>query len=314
MVTYIIRRMLMAIIIIFIVSFISFILMQLVPGNPVLTMLGLNATPSQIESLTHELSLDKPLVVQYGIWLNNALHGDFGKSVTMYREDVSRLIAQRLPITLYLSSMALIMAAVIGILTGIYCAVKRGSILDQVFIVLANLGTAIPIFWLGILGIYLLGLKLGWLPIQGFTSPGEDFALSVQQSVMPIMCLSITSIAMITRQTRSSMLEVIRQDFIRTALSKGLLERIVIMRHAFKNALFPVVTLLGLSLPGLVGGSVLVETVFNIPGMGRLLVQAVIEKDYVVVQAGVLIIGIIVSLANLLVDLSYGWLDPRVYK
>ena len=314
MITYIVRRMLMAVIIIFIVSFISFILMQLVPGNPVLTMLGLNATPSQIESLTHELWLDKPVIVQYGHWLTNVLHGDFGTSVTMYHQNVTGLITSRLPITLYLSFLALVLAAVIGILAGIFCAIKRGTTLDQILTIFANLGTAIPIFWLGILGIYMFGLKLGWLPIQGFTNPGENFVLSIRQSIMPVICLSVMSIAMMTRQTRSSMLEVIRQDYIRTARSKGLQERSMIMRHAIKNAMFPVVTLLGLLLPGLVGGSVLVETVFNIPGMGRLLVQAVIEKDYVVVQAGVLIIGIIVSLANLLVDLSYGWLDPRVYK
>jgi peptide/nickel transport system permease protein len=314
LVTYIIRRLLLAIIVLVIVSFISFMLMQLVPGNPVLNMLGLDATPSQIESLTRELWLDKPILVQYSHWINGVLHGDFGKSVTMYRENVSGLVAKRLPITLYLSLLAFVLATGVGILAGIYCAIKRGSFLDQVITILANLGMAVPIFWLGILGIYLFGLKLGWLPIQGFTSPMENLKLNIQQVIMPVLCLSVTSVAMMTRQTRSSMLEVIQQDYVRTARSKGLLERTTIMRHALKNALFPVVTLLGLALPHLVGGSVLVETVFNIPGMGRLLVTAAINKDFPIVQAGVLVIGIIVSLANLLVDLSYGWLDPRVYK
>jgi peptide/nickel transport system permease protein len=314
LVTFIIRRLLLAIIVLVIVSFISFMLMQLVPGNPVLTMLGLNATPSQIDALTRELWLDKPIMVQYGHWVNGVLHGDFGTSVNMYHQKVSGLIAKRLPITLYLSLQAFILATVVGILAGIYCAIRRGSFLDQMFTILANLGMAVPIFWLGILGIYLFGLKFGWLPVQGFTSPVDNLKLSIQQSIMPVICLSITSIAMMTRQTRSSMLEVIRQDYIRTARSKGLSERTTVMRHALKNALFPVVTLLGLALPSLVGGSVLVETVFNVPGMGRLLVTAAINKDFTVVQAGVLIIGIIVSLANLLVDLSYGWLDPRVYK
>ncbi len=314
MVTYIIRRLVLAVFVLFVVSFISFMLMQLVPGNPVSTMLGLNATPAQIESLTHELGLDRPIIVQYGHWIGNVFHGDFGKSVNMYREDVTTLIAQRLPITLYLSTLALILSTVLGIIIGIFCAIRRGSFLDQFFTILANLGTAVPIFWLGILGIYLFSLRLGWLPIQGFISPKEDFIQSITHSIMPVLCLAVTSLAMMARQTRSSMLEVIRQDYIRTARSKGLLERIVITRHALKNAMFPVVTLLGLALPALVGGSVLVETVFNIPGMGRLLVTAVTNKDYVVVQAGVLIIGIIVSLANLLVDVAYGWLDPRVYK
>jgi peptide/nickel transport system permease protein len=314
LVTYIIRRLLLAVIVLIIVSFLSFMLMQMVPGNPVLTMLGLNATPSQIDSLTRELWLDKPVMVQYGHWLNNALHGDFGKSVTMYRDNVMTLIARRLPITLYLSSLALIIATVVGILIGIYCAIKRGSFFDQVFTIMANLGTAVPIFWLGILGIYLFGLKLDWFSIQGFTSPMENLTLSIRQTVMPVFCLSVATVAMMTRQTRSSMLEVIRQDYIRTARSKGLLERTTVMRHALKNALFPVVTLLGMAIPIEVGGSILVETVFNIPGMGRLLVTAAINKDFTVVQAGVLVIGLIVSLANLLVDLSYGWLDPRVYK
>ena len=314
MVTYIVRRLLLAIIVLVIVSFISFMLMQLVPGNPVLTMLGLNATPSQIENLTKELELDKPVLVQYGHWLNNALHGNFGKSVTMYRDNVTTLIARRLPITLYLAVLALIIATLFGILIGIYCAMRRGSVFDQIFTILANLGTAVPIFWLGILGIYLFGLKLDWFSIQGFTSPLENFNLSIRQTIMPVFCLSVTTVAMMTRQTRSSMLEVIRQDYVRTARSKGLLERTTVMRHALKNALFPVVTLLGLAIPVEVGGSILVETVFNIPGMGRLLVTAAINKDFTVVQAGVLIIGLIVSLANLLVDLSYGWLDPRVYK
>jgi peptide/nickel transport system permease protein len=314
LVTYIIRRLLLAIIVLVIVSFISFMLLQMVPGNPVLTMLGLNATPSQIDALTRELWLDRPVLVQYFHWAGGVLHGDFGYSVGMYHENVMGLIAKRLPITMYLSAMALIFAAVVGILIGIYCAIRRGSFFDQIFTVLANLGTAVPIFWLGILGIYMFGLKLGWLPIQGFVSPATNLKLSLQQSIMPVLCLSVTSLAMMMRQTRSSMLEVIRQDYIRTARSKGLLERIVVLRHALKNALFPVVTLLGLAVPAEVGGSILVETVFNIPGMGRLLVTAAIAKDYTVVQAGVLIIGLIVSLANLLVDLSYGWLDPRVYK
>jgi peptide/nickel transport system permease protein len=312
--TYIIRRILLAIVVLCIVSFISFMLMQMVPGDPVLTMLGLNATPAQIEALTKELELDKPIIVQYGHWLNNALHGDFGFSVGMYHEKVTGLIVRRLPITLYLAGLSLIIAMIVGILIGIYCAIKRGSFFDQVFTILANLGTAIPIFWLGILGIYLFGLKFGWLPIQGFTSPTTNLSLSLRQSIMPVFCLSVGTIAMMTRQTRSSMLEVIRQDYIRTARSKGLLERTTVMRHALKNALFPVVTLLGLAIPAEVGGSILVETVFNIPGMGRLLVTAAIAKDYTVAQAGVLVVGIIVSLANLLVDLSYGWLDPRVYK
>ena len=222
------------------------------------------------------------------------------------------LIAQRLPITIYLSLLALLLSVVIGISAGIICAVRRGSILDSAITILANTGISLPMFWLGILGIYLFGLKLGWLPIQGYTSPLDDFGLSVRKIIMPVICLAIPSIAILARQTRSSMLEVVRQDYIKTAWSKGLTERVIVVNHALKNALIPIVTLLGLQLRLVVSGSVVVETVFNIPGMGRLLVNATFSKDFITVQAITLVIGIVVLLSNLIVDISYGWLDPRI--
>ena len=176
----------------------------------------------------------------------------------------------------------------------------------------ANVGVAVPIFWLGVLGIYVFGLNLGWLPIQGWTSPFSDFWKSTQQAVMPVILMAIPSIAVLARQTRSSMLEIISQDYIRTAHSKGLEERVVIYKHALKNALVPIITILGLQLRVLVGGSVLIETVFNIPGMGRLLVTSAFNKDFLVMQGGVLILGLAVCLANLLVDIVYTWVDPRM--
>jgi peptide/nickel transport system permease protein len=194
---------------------------------------------------------------------------------------------------------------------GILSAIRRASFLDNMLSLFANLGIAVPIFWLGLLGIYLFGYRLGWLPIQGFTWPTVHLGKSIAQSIMPIICLALPSIAMLARQTRSSMLEVIQQDYIRTAKAKGLTERVVTSQHALKNALIPVVTLMGILVRILVGGSVLVETVFNIPGMGRLLVNAAINKDFIVVQAGVLLISAITCFANLAVDISYGWLDPR---
>jgi peptide/nickel transport system permease protein len=281
------------------------------PGDPAATMLGLDARPEQIQALQHELWLDRPFLIQYGHWLGNVLHGDFGTSL-MYKDPIIGLFTARLPVTLYLSLLAFILSTILGILLGIICAVRRGSLLDQLVSVAANVGIAIPVFWLGVLGIYYFGLQLGWLPLQGFTPPQDNFIQSVKQSIMPVILLAIPSIAVLTRQTRSSMLEVVRQDYIRTAYAKGLKERVVIFRHALKNSLIPVITLLGLQVRILVGGSVLVETVFNIPGMGRLLVSSAGNKDFLVVQAGVLLIGTIVCLANLLVDISYGWLDPRV--
>jgi peptide/nickel transport system permease protein len=310
--TFIIRRLFMAIIVVFIVSLISFLLLQLVPGgDPVRAMLGLDATQEQVDSMRQEMWLDRPIIVQYFHWAGNALHGDLGKSLR-YRENVTSLIKQRLPVTFHLAVLALLLASIFGITGGIICAIKRGSVIDQVISVFSNGAVAVPIFWLGILGIYVFSLTLGWLPTNGYTSPFDNFWLSTKKIIMPVICISLPTLALITRQTRSAMLEVVRQDYVRTAWSKGLTERGVIIKHALKNAMIPIVTLLGLGLPNLAGGSVLMETVFNVPGMGRLLVQAVLDKDFVVVQAAVLIIGVIISVANLMVDISYGLLDPRI--
>ena len=311
MATYILRRLILAVIVIFIITIFAFLIMQIIPGDPVRAMLGVDASQKLVDSLRKELWLDRPLLVQYGHWIGNATKGDFGISL-QYQTDVGHLWAARLPITINLSILAIIISTIFGITAGIISAVIRGSFLDQVISVLANAGVAIPVFWLGILGIYLFGLYLDWLPIQGYTSPFEDFWLSVKKLVMPVICLSVPGLAMMTRQTRSSMLEVTRQDYIRTAWSKGLAQRVIIFRHALKNALNPIVTLIGVMLPIMVGGSVLVETVFNIPGMGRLLVGAVLSKDFIVVQAGIFLIAVVVSLVNLIIDISYGWLDPRI--
>jgi peptide/nickel transport system permease protein len=302
----------MAVIVVFIVSLISFLLLQLVPGgDPVRGMLGLDATQEQVDSLRTEMWLDRPVIVQYFHWAGNALHGDLGKSLR-YRENVTNQVKQRLPVTFHLAFLALCIAAILGITGGVICAIKRGSVLDQVISVFSNGAVAVPIFWLGILGIYLFSLKLGWLPTNGYTSPFDNFWLSTKKIIMPVICISLPTLAMMTRQTRSAMLEVVRQDYIRTAWSKGLTEQMVIIKHALKNALIPIVTLLGLGIPNLAAGSVLMESVFNIPGMGRLLVGAVLDKDFVVVQACVLIIGIIICFTNLVVDISYGLLDPRI--
>ncbi|MFC1533014.1 ABC transporter permease [Thermodesulfobacteriota bacterium] len=311
MTTFIIRRLLQTILVIFIVSFITFSLLHLTPGDPVIIMLGDDATQEQIDVLRKELGLDRPFIVQYGYWLADVLRGDLGKSI-VYNENVTELMANRMPITAYLALISICLSTLIGISAGVISAVKRGSIHDSIITLIANIGVAIPVFWLGVVGIYVLGLKLGWLPIQGYTSPFADFWKSTRQLVMPVICLSIIDIAVLTRQSRSSMLEVLRQDYIRTALAKGLKGYVVVVKHALKNGLIPVVTLLGLRLRSLIGGSVLIETVFNIPGMGRLLVRGAFDKDFLIVQAGVLVTALVVCLANLIVDISYGWLDPRI--
>jgi peptide/nickel transport system permease protein len=308
---FIVRRVLLSVVVLVLITILVFFLLHIMPGDPASIMLGVDASQERIDSLRKELWLDRPLVIQYGHWLANAVHGNLGKSV-IYREDASGIISTRLPITINLSLMSLILSTLLGIAAGVICAVRRGSVLDSLITLCANIGIAIPVFWLGILGIYSLGLHLGWLPIQGYTSPFDNLGLSLKKSVMPVICLAIPAIAVLARQTRSSMLEIVRQDYIRTAWSKGLHERRVILKHSLKNALIPVVTLLGIQLRTLVGGAVLVETVFNIPGMGRLLVNSVLSKDFIIVQACTLVIAAVVLVANLIVDISYGWLDPRI--
>jgi len=310
MIAFIGRRLLHTIVVLVLVSFIAFSVLHLLPGDPALTMLGIEATTEQIETLREELGLNKPLMVQYVHWFINVLQGDLGRSI-FYRESVAQIIAARLPATFFLGMLALIFSVLLSIPAGVISAVRRGGFLDSLTSLIANVGVAVPVFWLGILGIYLFALHLGWLPVYGYTSPFDDFWLSIKKAVMPVVCLSVLPLAVWTRQTRSSMLEVIREDYIRTARSKGLKEKTVITRHALKNAIIPVITLLGLQVRNLVGGSVLVETVFNIPGMGRLLVTSVLGKDFPVVQGCILVIALVVALANLVVDISYGYFNPR---
>ena len=311
MLAYIARRLMQTVLVLIFVSVIVFSLMHLIPGDPALVILGDQATPEQIEALHRELLLDQPLWIQYLNWAGDVLQGNLGRSVS-YKQSVTDLLATRLPITFHIGVVAFILSTAISIPAGILSAIRRGGWLDSIITLLTNLAMAVPVFWLGILGIYLFALKLGWLPVQGYTSPLENLALNTRQIIMPAMCLAIVPLASLARQTRSSMLEVIRQDYIRTARSKGLTEWAVITGHALKNAIIPVVTLLGMQLRNLVGGAVLVEQVFNIPGMGRLMVSGVFNKDFVVVQGTVMVVAVVVALSNLLVDISYGYFDPRI--
>ena len=315
MTAYIIRRLIQAVIIIIIVSIVIFLMMRLLPGDP-LQFFIIEAqigalTDEQYQVLLVEYGLDKPIVGQYVDWVSDLFHGDLGNSL-VYHDPVSELIVKRFPVTLYLGILSLIISTITGIAAGLVCALRRGGPLDTIVTAFANFGISVPIFWLGIMMIYLFGLYWGWLPIFGYTSPFEDFWLSTRQLIMPVLCVSVMPLASNARQTRSAMLEVIRQDYIRTAWSKGLSERYIVIAHALKNSLIPVITLIGAHVGLIVGGSVLIETVFNIPGAGRLLVNAVLAQDYPVVQACVLVIAAAVVLANLVVDISYGWLDPRI--
>jgi peptide/nickel transport system permease protein len=315
MTTYIIRRFLQSVLVLLIVTALVFFAMRILPGDPILMLITQDdfsqASEAEIQALRKEFGLDKPIMIQYIVWISNAVRGDLGISI-IHRSSVMDEISGRLPITLHLGLLALFISIIISIPLGVISAVRRGKWIDTVVTVTANLGITIPIFWLGILLIYFFALYLGLLPVHGYTSPFDNFSMSTKQLLMPLFCLSVFPIASSARQTRSSLLEVMGQDYIRTAWSKGLRERLVISRHALKNALIPVVTLKGMTLRNIFGGSVLIETVFNIPGMGRLAVDAVLSQDYAIVQGVTLLIAIVVMLANLLVDLSYGWLDPRI--
>ncbi len=315
MAAYIIRRLLWALIILIMLTLVIFFAMRLLPGDPLMIYVAQsqisNIGPEALEQLRHEHGLDKPVIVQYFNWAGNVLQGDLGRSI-FYNETVGKLIAKRFPITAHIGILAFIIATILGTLSGLLAGLRRGKLADQIVTPLAYVGITIPIFWLGILLVYIFGLKLHWLPIGGYTSPLEDFWLNTRQLVMPVACESVMGLASMSRQMRSSVLEVSSQDYIRTAWSKGLRERVIVFRHMLKNSLIPIITLMGFAIGMIFGGSVLIETVFNIPGMGRLMVSSIFNQDYVVVQATTLIFGAIVLIVNLVVDISYGWLDPRI--
>jgi peptide/nickel transport system permease protein len=315
MTAYIVRRIGQAIIVLIIVTMIVFLAMRFLPGDPILIYMVQQdvqlLTPETEAALRHEFGLDKPVPVQYFDWITGIFRGDLGTSIH-YREPVIKLLADRLPVSLNLAIPAFLLATFFGVLFGVLAGLRRGKKLDTVVTSIANFGIAMPGFWLGILLIYLFGLYLGWLPTQGYISPFDDFWLSTKKLIMPIFVVATWGTAFFARQTRSSILEVMCQDYIRTASSKGLRERIVVIRHALKNAFIPVITVMGMVLIMMIAGQVIIENVFSIPGIGRLMLSAIFGQDYQVVQSCVLLISTIVVSVNLIVDISYGWLDPRI--
>ncbi|WP_102346267.1 ABC transporter permease [Bacillus sp. Marseille-P3661] len=311
---YIVQRFIQLLIVLFILSLFCFFLLHSLPGNPVLTILGDEATAEEIAQLTEELGLNRPLHEQYFSWLGGVVQGDLGRSI-IYREDVADMILKRLPPTIHIGILAFVISITVGVPMGVIAAMKRGGWIDGFITTAANFAMAVPNFWLGILGIYVFSLKLGWLPVQGYVPLTENFWESTKYVIMPSLVLGLSSMAIIARQARSSMLEVIRQDYIRTARSKGIKHNVIIIKHALKNAIIPVVTIAGLMLPNIVGGSVIIETVYNVNGLGRLMLQSVFNQDIVVVQGCMILIAFVVAVSNLLVDISYSYFDPRIrYK
>jgi peptide/nickel transport system permease protein len=317
MTTYIIRRLLLGILVLLLVTVIIFCFMRLLPGDPLYLFVdpttSNDLTPDARQQLMHQYGLDASMPMQYVHWINGIVHGNLGNSTSSNGESINVLVASRLPTTFYLGILALILGSVFGITFGTICALRRGQWIDSLLTVLANIGITIPSFFIGVILIYVFTYKLGWLrPPIGYVSPFTNLGVNLQQIVMPVIVLSIFLMASLTRQTRSSMLEVIQQDYIRTAWAKGLQEQLIIVRHTIKNGLIPVVTTMGMHVSMIFGGSVIIETVFSIPGMGRLMRDAVFNYDYQVVQSGVLIIATVIVLTNILVDISYGWFDPRI--
>ncbi|RLG20118.1 ABC transporter permease [Candidatus Micrarchaeota archaeon] len=309
MLTYISRRILVGIPVVFGVTLIIFMLMH-ISGDPVRLMYGPNVPKETIEAKRKELGLDKPIYEQYFIWISKLLHGDLGRSIHV-QDRVSNLIRARLAATLELTTVALLVTVFFSVPIGVVSAVKPYSWIDNVGRIFALFWVSMPYFWLGIILMLLFGVTLGLLPISGRGGPIWSLE-GIRHLILPTLTLGLPPMALFTRLVRSSMLEVINEEYIRTARSKGLSEKTVIYRHALRNALIPVVTLLALRLPWLVGGAVITETVFSWPGMGRLLVDAVTQRDYPVVQGVVLILAVLVLLSNLAADVMYAYLDPRI--
>ena len=300
---YIVRRLLMLIPVMLGVSFIVFTIMYFTPGDPAKIILGERAPAAEVAALRTQMGLDDPFLVQFFNFIKNAVQGDFGRSLVTKRPVAEELFA-RFPATIQLAGSAVLIAVAIGIPVGILSAIKQYSVFDGVAMTLALVGVSMPNFWQGLMMIILFSVYLRWLPSSGYGT--------LRHLIMPAITLGTSSAALITRMTRSSMLEVVRQDYIRTARAKGLDESVVINRHALKNALIPVVTVIGLQFGYLLGGAVLTETVFSWPGVGRMMVDAIRQKDFPVVQAGVLLLALSFSLVNLLVDILYAYIDPRI--
>jgi peptide/nickel transport system permease protein len=314
MATYILQRVFQMIPVMVLASIISFSIIFLLPGDPALLILGdqLASDRSVYEAKRAELGLDRPLPIQYLDWLGKTARGDLGIS-TRDRQPVTQGIRERLPVTLQLSAMSLLLAIVIAIPAGIVSALKPNSKWDIVSSLVAFGGIAIPNFWFGILLIYLFAVILRWLPPSGFVPFAEDPVQNLTRMLMPAFTLGLGLSAVLMRQTRSSLLEVLHQDYMTTARAKGLAQKVIVLRHALKNGLIPVVTVLGLQLGLIFGGSVITESIFSIPGIGRWAVDSITTRDFPVVQAVSLVMAIGVLLANLLADIAYAYIDPRIH-
>lgn len=311
MLKYLLRRLALVVPTLFFVSVLIFGLQQLLPGDPAIALAGEDRDPNVVAYLRAKFHLDEPLPVRYWYWLSGVLQGDLGESVRI-QKPVMDLILEKLPVTIQLATMAFLIALVIGITAGVISAVKKGTWLDYAANVFALWGLSTPNFWLGILFILLFAVQLGWLPASGYVSPFEDLKANLAAMIMPAFVLGNAIAAVLMRHTRSAMLQVLSSDYVRTARAKGLDERVVVLKHALQNALIPIITLGALEFGTLLSGAVLTEQVFSIPGFGKLIVDAVFNRDYSVVQGVVLFTATVYITLNLLADLAYFLVNPRM--
>ena len=311
MLNYLLKRLAAIVPTIFFVTIIIFGLQQLLPGDPAVILAGENQDPNVIAYLQKKMHLDEPLPMRYAYWINGVFHGDLGESLRI-QQPVLQLIQEKLPVTLELAAIAMVIALVIGIPAGIVSAVGKGSAWDYIANVIALWGLSTPNFWLGILMILLFSVSLGWLPASGYISPFEDLKGNLAAMIMPAFVLGNAIAAVLMRHTRSAMLQVLNSDYVRTARAKGLSERKVVLKHALRNALTPIITLGALEFGTLLSGAVLTEQVFSIPGFGKLIVDAVFNRDYAVVQGVVLFTSSVYIVLNLLADMAYFLVNPRL--
>jgi peptide/nickel transport system permease protein len=306
-----VRRLLGAIPVLLIVSLVTFGMMQIIPGDPASVIGGPSATAAQIAQIRADLGLDAPFFVQLAKWYGGLLQGNLGRSILL-GQDVIEVTFKRLPVTLGLAAYALVITLVVGLASGILAALRQNTLIDQLAMMVAMLGISVPNFFLGLLGILFFAVHLGWLPTGGYIPFSKDPVGWLRTSTMPALSLALLQMGLLARITRSTMLEVLRQDYIRTARAKGLPQRLVVGKHALANALIPITTVVGIIVSLLISGSVVTEALFSIPGLGQLLTQAVLNRDYPMVQGGLLITTTFLVLVNIIVDVLYAALDPRV--
>ena len=311
MLPYIGRRLLATLPVMTVVAVVVFMLLRLTTGDPAAIIAGDNATSQDVAAIRSKLGLDRPIVQQFGIWIGSVLRGDLGESF-FFKKQVSELIAERVEPTLALATCTLLLAVTLAVPLGVLAAWRRGTWIDRAVMGLSVLGFSVPVFVIGYVLIYLVAIQLGWLPVQGYQRLADGFAGFIQRLILPSIALAIIYVALIARITRTSVLEVLNADHVRTARAKGLGDLTVLFRHVLRNAAVPIVTVIGLGVALLIGGVVVTESVFSIPGLGRLTVDAVLARDYPTVQAVILLFSVVYVLINLVVDLSYTFLDPRI--